>query len=292
MTGFWKHYFQNSNCNTSSCQPEPKSWPQGVHVRKYNSDSGKVEVVLLTGSDQADPTITDGGANWQADKDAWLNGLLKVHNDNNNIPQLTRADVIAVSFPEMTTGSIGNFAFTGCTSLTSVSFPKMIGYIGAYAFDRCSSLTSVCFPAMIGYIGDFAFTGCESLTSVSFPKMTKRIGNYAFRDCTSLTSVSFPAMTGNIFPGAFFGCSSLTSVSFPKMTENIGADAFEDCYRLGESDPGKTVIFAADQNFTNFYSWANVGTSGGRAAPQAVGNRIKFKNGDSGIPEGPKPLPP
>ena len=67
--------------------------------------------MLLTGSDQADPTITDGDSNWQKDKDAWLNGLLKVHNDNNT-PRLTRADVIAVSFPKMTK-SIGNFAFTG-----------------------------------------------------------------------------------------------------------------------------------------------------------------------------------
>lgn len=69
------------------------------------------------------------------------------------------------------------------------------------------------------------------------------------------------------------------------MTGNIGLDAFSECSRLGESDPGKTVIFAADQNFTNFRTWTIVGTSGGRAEVDWGDNRLKFENGDSGIPE-------
>lgn len=233
MTGFWKHYFHNSNCNSSSCQsepePEPKRWSQGVHVRKYDNASNEVEVVLLEDSDQANPNIIDG----------WLDGLLDNHNMQ-NIPQLTRADVIAVSFPEMT-GSIGANAFKVCTDLTSVSFPAMT---------------------------------------------TGSIGDAAFKDCTALTSVIFPAMTtGSIKYGVFQGCKSLTSVSFPKMEGIIGDYAFRGCYRLGESDPGKTVIFAGTQRFINSATWFNVGTSGGRALPRVVNNRLQFQNGRSGIPE-------
>ena len=38
---------------------------------------------------------------------------------------------------------INNFAFYGCTSLTSVSFPNSLTEIGKYAFSFCSGLTSV-----------------------------------------------------------------------------------------------------------------------------------------------------
>ena len=288
MTGFWRWYHRGSGgCNTSCCQPKPKPepkpkhWAQGVHVLKYSSDRNEVETVVLEGSDRANPTITGGGTTQSSE--GWLNGLLKDHNANNT-PQLTRADVIAVSFPEMTTGNIGTHAFTRCTSLTSVSFPEMTGNIGHYAFYNCASLTEVSFPNMAGDIESSAFVGCNALTSVSFPMMTGDIGDYAFRACTSLTSVRFPKMAGSIKNLAFFKCTALTSVCFPNMTTgDIGTRTFYECPRLGESDPGNKVIFAAPQNFTNFGTWTNVGTSGGRAAPQVVNNRLKFANGTSGI---------
>jgi hypothetical protein len=60
--------------------------------------------------------------------------------------------------------TIGHGAFTGCTSLTSVSFPAA-GTIGDGAFYGCTSLTSVSFPAA-GTIGDWAFadTGTAALS--------------------------------------------------------------------------------------------------------------------------------
>ena len=43
--------------------------------------------------------------------------------------------------PEVTT--IGEYAFDGCSALTSVDIPASVTMIGDYAFDGCSSLTSV-----------------------------------------------------------------------------------------------------------------------------------------------------
>ena len=43
--------------------------------------------------------------------------------------------------PEATT--IGEYAFYGCSTLTSVDIPASVTMIGDYAFDGCSSLTSV-----------------------------------------------------------------------------------------------------------------------------------------------------
>ncbi len=42
---------------------------------------------------------------------------------------------------------IGKCAFSGCSSLTSVTIPQSVESIGEYAFNGCSSLTSVYYPA-------------------------------------------------------------------------------------------------------------------------------------------------
>lgn len=82
--------------------------------------------------------------------------------------------------------SIGNYAFTDCVNLTSVSFPEATS-IGNSAFYYCNKLTSVSFPNVTS-IGNSAFRSCPSLTSVSFPKATS-IGSNAFYSCFKLTSI-------------------------------------------------------------------------------------------------------
>ncbi|MCH4201382.1 MAG: leucine-rich repeat domain-containing protein [Bacilli bacterium] len=60
--------------------------------------------------------------------------------------------------------SIGNSAFSSCTSLTSIVIPNSVTSIGDYAFYNCSSLTSIVIPNSVTSIGDYAFSYCSSLT--------------------------------------------------------------------------------------------------------------------------------
>ena len=62
--------------------------------------------------------------------------------------------------------SIGDNAFSGCTSLTSIEIPDGVTSIGIAAFDNCTSLTSIEIPASVTSIDDWAFDGCTSLASV------------------------------------------------------------------------------------------------------------------------------
>ena len=57
--------------------------------------------------------------------------------------------------------SIGNWAFSSCSGLTSVTIPNSVTSIGDCAFWGCSGLTSVVIPQNVTYIGNGAFSRCK-----------------------------------------------------------------------------------------------------------------------------------
>ena len=143
--------------------------------------------------------------------------------------------------------SIGSSAFSGCTSLTSVTIPDSVTSIGSYAFSDCDSLTSVTIPDSVISIGSSAFSDCDSLTSVTIPDSVTSIGGSAFSGCTSLTSVTIPDSVTSIGSGAFYGCTSLTSITIPDSVTSIGDDAFYRCTSLAN------VYYKSDVS-----SWLNI----------------------------------
>ena len=70
---------------------------------------------------------------------------------------------------------IGEEAFDGHDSLTSVTIPDSVTSIGVRAFQN-TSLTSVTIGNGVTSIGDGAFTDCGSLTSVTIPDSVISIG--------------------------------------------------------------------------------------------------------------------
>ncbi|MGN0545919.1 MAG: sigma-70 family RNA polymerase sigma factor [Acutalibacteraceae bacterium] len=106
--------------------------------------------------------------------------------------------------------AIGSGAFSGNTSIKSVSIPSSVTQIGQEAFADCASLSSVSLPSSLEVIGIGAFYGCSSLTSVTIPDGTKSIGDEAFAQCTSLQSVTIPESVTIIAADAFDGCDSVT----------------------------------------------------------------------------------
>ena len=134
---------------------------------------------------------------------------------------------------------LAQFAFYGCTSLTSVTIPNSITSIGYYAFSSCSSLTSITIPNSVTSIGGSAFSDCSSLTSINIPNSVTSIGGGAFSSCSSLTSITIPNSVTSIGDVAFYYCSSLTSVTIPNSVTSIGMGTFWGCESL------KTVICEA-----------------------------------------------
>ena len=106
--------------------------------------------------------------------------------------------------------AIGRGAFSGNTSLISVSLPVGVKKIGQEAFADCTALTSVSLPSTLESVGAGAFYGCSSLGSVNIPSGVTSLGDDAFYGCSSLKTVTIPDSVTSIGDGAFDGCDGVT----------------------------------------------------------------------------------
>ena len=128
--------------------------------------------------------------------------------------------------------SIGDYAFSYCTKLTSITIPNSVTSIGSHAFEYCTGLTSITIPEGVTSIGDNAFCYCTGLTNVTIPESVTSIGSYAFSGCTGLTSITIPESVTSIEDWAFRGCTGLTSITIPESVTSIGGYAFAGCTGL------------------------------------------------------------
>ena len=100
--------------------------------------------------------------------------------------------------------------------------------IGDGAFLGCLSLTSITIPNSVTSIGESAFFSCSGLKSITIPNSVTSIGYYAFCDCDGLTSITIPNSVTSIGYKAFSGCDALKSIRIPKSVTYIGEDAFPE----------------------------------------------------------------
>ena len=167
------------------------------------------------------------------------NGVLKKY--------LGKSEIVVI--PEGVVTSIGDSAFSKCTTLTSIVIPDGVTGIGDAAFIRCKALTSIEIPDDITSIGDYTFLWCESLTSIKIPSNVTSIGDKAFLWCESLTSIEIPDSVTSIGDSAFGGCESLTSIEIPDSVTSIGDGAFWGCKSLTSIVIPDGVISIGDEAF-------------------------------------------
>ncbi len=176
----------------------------------------------------------------------------------NQAPWYSYKNSITSAIIENGVTSIGNYAFSDCTSLVSVTIPDSVTSISGSAFEGCTSLASVTIPDSVTTIGEYAFYGCKSLTSVTIGNGVKYISKSAFYGCTSLESVTIPDSVTSIGEYAFYGCKSLTSVTIPDSVTSIGDSAFSDCSSLASVTIGNGVESIGDYAFYNCTSLASI----------------------------------
>ena len=165
--------------------------------------------------------------------------------------------LVSATFPECKI--IGDYAFAGCTALSSVDFATC-EYIGSRAFQFCSTLIDVTFPSCT-VVNGWAFESCMSLTSISLPECSiisdgtfqydsklsnvylpkcERVNSIAFNRCTALSSITLPVCS-IVKQFAFSDCFNLSYISLPEC-KVVEVSAFEDCHNLQSIDFSKISI--------------------------------------------------
>ncbi|MBQ8164023.1 MAG: leucine-rich repeat domain-containing protein, partial [Clostridia bacterium] len=176
----------------------------------------------------------------------------------------TKCSVKTITFNPDCVVEIRKGNFSGCTSLTQITFPKFkklagssfygcsnmvatnelvlaegMTDIGGHAFHDCTSLTgTVYFPSTLETIQEYSFqnTGfgyfdlskCANLTAVG--------GGYGgpFTDNDSITTLDLSACVNlkDLKSNFAANCDNLTKVILPPNLENIPSKAFAHCYKL------------------------------------------------------------
>ena len=194
------------------------------------------ETAGMLAEDVIDSGTCGDGLTWMLTQDGTLtisgSGRMWEYTDSSTAPWYKNRENIVNAVVMSGVTSIGNSAFRGCSSLSSITIPEGVTSIGWDAFSGCSSLTSITIPESVTSIGDCAFWGCSGLTSVKIPEGVTSIENEAFRGCSSLSSITIPGGVTSIGDWAFSGCGSLTNVRIPEGVTSIGDCAFFDCSSL------------------------------------------------------------
>ena len=132
-------------------------------------------------------------------------------------------------------GSLGDYAFYGCSSLQTVTLGDSIGSLGNKVFCQCTSLREIMIPDSVKTIGEYCFSGCSSMKTAVIGDGVTTISSYAFQNCSSLPEISIPQATTTIGNYVFSGCSKLADVIIENRSTalNLGSNGssalFADC---------------------------------------------------------------
>ena len=199
------------------------------------------------------------------------NGVATLGGLDSSATTIPRGTSGAVTLPATLGGNpvvfVGDYAFRGCSNLTSVTVQDGIGNIGSSAFEGCVALTSVTIGKDVTNIWFRPFSGCRSLATIqvsggnprykasgghlltkdgktlvcgvkgsngsaSVPSGVTTIGDYAFEGRGGLASATIPAGVTTIGVRAFADCASLAGVTIGSGVESIGESAFSGCRSL------------------------------------------------------------
>ena len=148
---------------------------------------------------------------------------------------------------------IGDMAFWGRRSLTSINISNSVTTIGWAAFSGCDSLTSINIPNSVTTIGNSAFEGCTFLTSINISNSVTTIGEGAFSGCVCLTIINIPNSVTTIEDRAFVGCESLININIPNSVTTIGDCAFEGCDSLTNITIPSSVVTIIGNPFKSWH---------------------------------------
>ena len=212
--------------------PNSGTEERSAMVELVDNDYNTLEIISITQTVKTQAsankeilyTTTDGNKLLPYDSDASVFGAIIVSNTYSN------GRGVLVFDDEVT--SIGDYAFTNCRTLASITIPESVTYIGRESFGGCSNLTSITIPESVTSLGYYAFAYCNRLSEFK--------GNFASDDgrCLIVSGIlasfapagikeyTIPTSVTKIGVGVFYGCDNLKNITIPKSVTKILPNAF------------------------------------------------------------------
>ncbi|MBO4308938.1 MAG: leucine-rich repeat protein [Clostridia bacterium] len=175
--------------------------------------------------------------------------------------------------------SVGDSAFSGCSSLEYITLP----FVGARAEETANDT----YQYYIGYIfGTSNYTGGTAIQQIygityyiptSLKSVTVSSGNIpygAFSGCSGLTNIIIGSGVTSIGKSAFSGCSGLTNITIPNSVTSIGNYAFSGCSGLTNITIPNSVTSIGDCALSGCSGLTNISVEGGNAKYHSNGNCI------------------
>lgn len=135
--------------------------------------------------------------------------------------------------------SIHDYAFDGCSSLTSINLPSSLTSVGSNIFRKCTSLSTVTIDemndsftiidkALCSYDGSILYSYYDYVsTSYTIPDSVTTINEEAFLNNTIIQSITMNNVV-TIGISAFQYCTNLSSITLSNTLTNIGSQALQN----------------------------------------------------------------
>lgn len=116
---------------------------------------------------------------------AYLFGGGKYYSDNSKYVPTTLKEVIILEGCTL----IGQYAFSSCSSIESITIPSTVTTIKQCVFSSCTNLKNITMLANVTKFDQKLFSNCTSLTTITIPSSVTSIELDTFKNCLSLESI-------------------------------------------------------------------------------------------------------
>lgn len=197
-----------------------------------------------------------------------ISNIVKVTHKGNDCKAFEHEYSGAVVIPEKLTykgrtykvTEIGDYSFSGCSKITSITIPASVWHIGISAFGGCCGLNEVHISDLSAWCGmsfydvaddagdsplnyaDGLYLNGELITDLVVPEDVTEIGAHAFEGYKNLRSVVLHDEIMAIHKSAFFNCANLTDITFADEVEYIGPYTFDGTPWLENQPDGEVYI--------------------------------------------------
>lgn len=156
---------------------------------------------------------------------------------------------------EINATTIGNQAFSSCSTSNPATFEINANFINDHAFASCRALESA--KIMADSIGEAAFYNCATKTAATFDLSARYLSNKTFMGCSMLENISVSDLE-HICDSVFYDCTKLQTIAIPNTVRSLGAYAFYNCNALTQATIGNSVPAIKDYTFSKCQSISEI----------------------------------